>query len=209
MDSQWAVDNLQTIRTLMERSALYRRALAPVMIIVGAIGLAGASLPCSVVAINTNAAFSLYWSCVSLVAFTAAVLLVRRQALKEAEPFWSPPTRRVTQALLPAFLVGLILGLLFLLFGSRLPQTTSLLALAWTVIYGFALHAAGFFMQRGIKFFGWLFVLGGSTLLCVCLLSPNLQTTLVAHAIMGTFFGLLHLSYGIYLYFTERTRNTA
>ncbi|MDB6016752.1 MAG: hypothetical protein JWR19_1241, partial [Pedosphaera sp.] len=31
MKSDWAAEHLQTIRTLMERSAIYRRALAPVM----------------------------------------------------------------------------------------------------------------------------------------------------------------------------------
>ena len=41
METKWAVDNLQTIRTLMERSALYRRALAPIMILAGTIGIAG------------------------------------------------------------------------------------------------------------------------------------------------------------------------
>ncbi len=40
----------------------------------------------------------------ALAALTASLLLVRRQALKAAEPFWSPPTRRVSQAVLPAFL---------------------------------------------------------------------------------------------------------
>ena len=29
MESGWATDHLQVIRTLMERAALYRRALAP------------------------------------------------------------------------------------------------------------------------------------------------------------------------------------
>ena len=41
MDNHWAVENLQTIRTLMERSAVYRRALAPIMIFVGTVGIVG------------------------------------------------------------------------------------------------------------------------------------------------------------------------
>jgi hypothetical protein len=36
MDTNWAAEHLQTIRTLMERSALYRRALAPIMLCAGA-----------------------------------------------------------------------------------------------------------------------------------------------------------------------------
>ncbi len=38
MQTDWAAENLRVIRTLMERGAVYRRALAP---LVGAVGLAG------------------------------------------------------------------------------------------------------------------------------------------------------------------------
>jgi len=31
----------------------------------------------------------------------------------------------------------------------------------------------------------------------------------LAHGIMGVFFGVLHLGYGIYLFFTEKDRATA
>ena len=43
MESNWAEENLQTIRTLMERSAVYRRALAPIMLFAGALGAGGGS----------------------------------------------------------------------------------------------------------------------------------------------------------------------
>jgi len=42
-------------------------------------------------------------------AVAAAFLLVRLQAFKDSEPFWSPPTRRVAQALLPALAAGFLL----------------------------------------------------------------------------------------------------
>ena len=38
MESNWAEENLQTIRTLMERSAIYRRCLAPITIYVERLG---------------------------------------------------------------------------------------------------------------------------------------------------------------------------
>ena len=43
MEANWATDHLQVIRTLMERSALYRRALAPIMLTCGVIGIAAAT----------------------------------------------------------------------------------------------------------------------------------------------------------------------
>ena len=39
MSANWAEDNLQTIRTLMERASVYRRALAPVSMAAGGMGL--------------------------------------------------------------------------------------------------------------------------------------------------------------------------
>ena len=205
MDNHWATENLQVIRTIMERAAIYRRALAPIMTVAGCIGLAGATLPCFI-PIASNRAFSLYWMIVSLAAAAASFLLVRRQALKEDEPFWSPPTKRVIQAMLPVLLVGSIMGGTCAIQDSALPSTAWLLSLAWVLTYGCGLHAAGFFMVRGIKLFGWFFVMAGCGLLLLAGFLPGLRTTEAAHYIMGVFFGLLHLAYGIYLYFTEQKK---
>jgi hypothetical protein len=208
MDSNWASEHLQVIRTLMERSAVYRRALAPIMLVSGLLGAAAAAVALSQ-PVNSCRSFSLCWIGVSFIAMLAAFLLVRRQALKEAEIFWSPPTRRVTQALLPSFFLGLVGGLFFILEGDRLNASPSLLAILWTAIYGCALHAAGFFMQRGIKLFAWLFLLGSAVLFLGYSSEPRLQSPETAHYIMGFFFGILHFAYGIYLYFTEKHRKAA
>src|SRR5262245_17407709 len=159
MDSNWAAEHLQTIRTLMERSALYRRALAPIMIYSGALGLIGGVLGW-VLRLDAPQAFVGCWAVVGLLALGGSLLLVRRQALKEAEPFWSPPTRRVAQAMSPALFIGSIVGLLSLFRPSwNFIQPHDLPAL-WMLLYGCALNAAGFFMHRGIKLLGWVFVVG-------------------------------------------------
>ena len=171
MDSHWAADHLQTIRTLMERSALYRRALAPIMTYNGVLGLAGA-IAGRILNIDSPRGFIFFWGGVALVALTGSFLFARRQALKDAEPFWSPPTRRVTQALLPPLAAGLMVSLAIAL---RLGSTQSVdlkdpgqvvallwLPLGWVVLYGCALHAAGFFMPRGMKILGWALVLSGA-----------------------------------------------
>jgi hypothetical protein len=211
MESNWAAEHLQVIRTLMERSALYRRALAPIMIFNGVVGLAAAALGWGL-KIGSPRAFILFWAGVSVVAVAGSFLLVRRQALKESELFWSPPTRRVTQALLPPLVAGLLISaVLFLRSGSGPLYAVSnpallWLPLSWVVLYGCAFHAAGFFMPRGMKLFGWAFIIGGCGIFAAGA-AYGVTDLGCAHGIMGFFFGGLHLAYGVYLYFTERRRN--
>jgi hypothetical protein len=208
METNWASEHLQVIRTLMERSALYRRTLAPIMMVNGLIGTVAAAVAYGL-SLQSNRTFSAFWIGVSLLAIIASFLLARRQALKEEEPFWSPPTRRVTEALLPAFVAGLAAGGIFIFAPSTMPPATGLLAVVWILIYGFALHAAGFFMQRGIKLLGWCFIIGGCALLYVTFVGVDLQNSGTGHAMMGGFFGLLQLAYSVYLYFTEKNKGAA
>jgi hypothetical protein len=133
--------------------------------------------------------------------------MIRRQALHDSEPFWSPPTRRVAAAALPAFFLGGVFSLIFTvnvgedIGGSAIPPI-------WMALYGCALHAAGFFMQRGIRLLGWVFVLSGSILIVVFGMAEQ-DPPLTPHTLMGATFGGLHLAYGIYLYFTEKRKNAA
>jgi hypothetical protein len=211
MESNWAAEHLQVIRTLMERSALYRRALAPIMIFNGVVGLAAAALGWGL-GIGLPRAFILFWAGVGIVAMAGSFLLVRRQALKESAPFWSSPTRRITLALLPPLVAGLMIGAVILArVGSASGIGDSLggmlwLPLIWVVLYGCAFHAAGFFMPRGMRLFGWAFIMGGCGLFAAGF--PDwLRPLDYAHGVMGFFFGGLHLAYGVYLYFTEQRRN--
>jgi len=206
MESNWAAEHLQVIRTLMERSAVYRRALAPIMIFNGVVGAVG-GISGSLLKINTASGFIGFWAGVGMLALGGSFFLVRRQALRESEPFWSPPTRRVAQALLPPLFIGSVAGLLGLVYPGWdfLPRWA--LPAFWMLLYGCALHSAGFFMHRGIKLLGWMFLLCGCALMASrCI--PNDPLALVeGHLAMGGVFGGLHLAYGIYLYFTEQSRN--
>jgi hypothetical protein len=200
MQTDWASENLQVIRTLMERSAVYRRALAPVMGAIGLTGLAAAVLA-AVAGVKTGGAFAGYWMAVGAVCLAEAFLLVRRQALKDEEPFWSPPTRRVTQALGPALFCGMVAGLAWLRLS---PDVAWLLPAIWMVLYGCALHSAGFFMPRGFKLFGWGFIVAGCAWMWAA--PPSLSG---ANWAMGVFFGGAHAAYGLYLCFTEKRGNAA
>jgi len=214
MESNWAAEHLQVIRTLMERSAVYRRALAPIMTYNGAVGTVAAIVGWSC-KIDSPRGFIAFWACVAAIAMGGSFLLVRRQALKAGEAFWSPPTRRVTQAMLPPLTAGMIVGAVIFFQAASEPgniaNISNVLAmlwlpLGWVVLYGCAFHAAGFFMPRGMRLFGWTFVVAGCALFAVGI-PDQLQRVDAAYGIMGVFFGAMHLAYGVYLYFTEQHRN--
>jgi hypothetical protein len=190
----------------MERSAVYRRALAPIMLSVGIIGIIAAGMG---IAFNLYAdiPFLSLWLGTAFLAIACAFYIARRQAIREKEPFWSPPTRRVAQAVAPAFIAAFLFSLI--LGAGPLFVFTNVL------FYGCALHAAGFFMPRGIKMFAWVIIGLGCTLMIahLCLVffgwGTLFATPAAEHVFMGFFFGLLHLAYGAYLYLTEKRKNAA
>ena len=82
------------------------------------------------------------------------------------------------------------------------------LPVIWIFFYGCAVHAAGFFMPRGMKMLGILFILGGASL-TLSSMAVGVELPLNAsHVMMGVFFGGLHLAYGIYLNMTEKPVQT-
>ncbi len=205
MESNWATEHLQVIRTLMERSAVYRRALAPIMTFSGVVGIVGGVVGW-VMKINSDRGFVLFWSGVAALALLGSLLLVRRQALKDAEAFWSPPTRRVAQAMLPPFTIGMFVAVVVVFrFRADAAFIQTVLATVWAWFYGCALHSAGFFISRGIRILGWTYCAIGCALLGS--LSCMEEFYLQPHLLMGGLFGGLHLACGIYLYFTEKRGN--
>ena len=222
MGTNWAAENLQAIRTLMERSAVYRRALAPIMSFAGILGIlaAGAGV---MLRIESERSFIGYWLGIAVIGLGGAFFLIRRQALKSAEAFWSPPTRRVAMALFPCLTAGLLTGIWFFLLSSQPvladPPTgmaedrTPLLWLSacWAIFYGCALHAAGFFTLRGLRLLGWIFLVAGVGVLFGTLALQRQDnptaTWQTCHGLMGGLFGLLQLVYGIYLFATGEEQN--
>jgi hypothetical protein len=209
MNPNWAEENLQTIRTLMERSALYRRALAPIMIFAGGTGVVAAVAGC-LFRIQSAPGFIGYWMGVACLGVVGAFLLVRRQAMKSAEPFWSPPARRVAQAVAPPLTIGFLIGLWLLiacLEPSAVDPPTGVsddagsliwLPAVWALFYGCALHAAGFFTSRGLRLFGWIFIVSGAAVFLWLLLTHRQDYPYVSwqacHGLMGILFGLLQLT---------------
>jgi len=108
----------------------------------------------------------------------------------------------------PPLAAGLIVSLVAAS-GSGIDEMRWLFVFPNALFYGCAIHAAGFFMPRGMKLFGWLIIAAtGLALLFIVLVEPRASSRL-DHAFMGALFGLLHVAYGIYLYITEARRKAA
>lgn len=208
MQTHDAAENLQLIRTLMERAALYRRALAPVMIATGAIGLAGAVVGIAVRIENLHA-FVQLWLGTGIVGIGATLLIARRQSLQAREMFFTPSARRVIAALIPALFVGGALGVGLLQLSNDTASNFLMVPALWIALYGCALHAAGWFTTRGLRWFGL------ANLLPACAALPFLMGPgggfpwPSPHVVMGVWFGLFHLLFGAWLYFTERKDSAA
>ena len=186
----------------------YRRALAPVMLFAGICGMV-AMVAGIKFHFNSPLEFGVLWLGTAIIVISAAFFIARRQAFKSQEKFWTSPTRRVGQALLPPLMCGMIIGVA-ILFESDLAEYVPWLPSLWTVFYGLALHSASFFMPPGIRRFGWVFISTGCILFCAFLIKPpEYESDFIVrdHLLMGGIFGGLHLAYGIYLYFTEKRGN--
>lgn len=208
MSANWAEENLNTIRTLMERASVYRRALAPISIVAGILGILAAGLT-QMAGWMGRDHFAGYWMSVAAITGGIVLIIMYRQASKAGEKFWSPPTRRVAQAMLPLLVAGLVLGILEL--GDLPAASTDSIRLAalWMILYGGALHSAGFFMRRGLKLLGWSYLILGS--LCLfCQESGQVEwlNESRAHLVMGWAFGVNNLIYGLYLRLTSEPRKT-
>lgn len=208
MDTHDAAENLQLIRTLMERAALYRRALAPVMILTGVAGTTGAIVGIAAHIENLHA-FVQLWLATGIMGIAGTLLIARRQSLRAQEAFFSPPARRVIAALIPALFVGGALGVGLLQLSNDEARTFLMVPALWIALYGCALHAAGWFTTRGLRWFGL------ANLLPACATLPFVMRPLgelswqTPHVIMGVWFGLFHLLFGAWLYFSERKESAA
>ncbi len=220
MQSNWAEDNLQVIRTIMERAALYRRTLAPVMLSTGVIGVSAAGVGL-LAAVRSPLGFVGLWLVVAVLATLVSFLIVRRQAITAQEPFNTPASRRVFGAMHPPFTTGALLTVPFIAYWS-VDSTTGTVAsgpltalvCTWAGFYGCGLNAAGQYSSRGVRLLGWGFIGAGpvlGTLYVGGYLVPELGSHSLwtnPHAIMGATFGGFHLVAAGYLYLTESRQTT-
>lgn len=213
MQPNWAEENLQVIRTIMERAALYRRTLAPLMLATGLIGIVAAGIGLMMTG-QTATSFLFLWLVTAVVAALVSLLIVRKQAITAKESFSTPASRRVIGALYAPLCAGAMLSIpVVLQLGTGRPALAEAVLppvmCVWMGFYGSGLNAAGQYSSRGVRLLGWGFIGAGALLATLHvggywlpkLDSRGLWTNF--HAIMGATFGGFHLVSAGYLYLTE------
>jgi hypothetical protein len=187
----------------MERTALYRRALAPIMIATGVIGTLGAVAGIAL-HIDMLHRFCRFWLMVGVGGMGVALGIARQQSIKVREPFWTPPARRVVAALIPALVLGASLGIGLLELSDGDVKDYLMVPTIWVALYGCALHGAGYFTTSGLRLFGWIYLLPACAALPFAMRPVGQAPWYLPHLVMGVWFGVSQLIYGAYLFVTEK-----
>lgn len=197
-------EQLQVIRTVMERVVIYHRALAPVSLFVGIMGISGAVLG-EIAGLNSGRSFLALWLGIAIVTGGGTFLVIRLQALRTGEPFWSVGTRKVVAAVAPAIYCALI-SAIALLVGSEWLIDPNLAAYAapiiWAAFYGLGIHAAGFFMEEGTRLIGWIYIGIATVSSFLWIITKNYPFS--PNILMGIVFGIGHILYAAYLKLKEK-----
>ncbi|WP_395715427.1 hypothetical protein [Prosthecobacter sp.] len=205
-----ALENLQIIRSLMEKAHIYRAVSAPAALTGGVLALAAAGWPVWHALTNQGAAvmcdncFLYTWLAILGVASVLNVILLAREAARRNQPFISPGMRMALRAFTPPMLVGGVVGIGLIIFLHNL----TLAALIWALCYGLSLLGTASFSPRSLIRLGWAFVVTGLLLFVVWatkrdvdLLSSDLAP---ASLVMGITFGLLHVVYALAVFVSRK-----
>ena len=225
METNQAEENLKVIRTIMERAALYRRRLGPIMLVPGVVGTA-LGLGGYFGGMEEPFTFVCSWLGAAVFTMLACLLVSRFQAKGTGETVFSPSARRVLSALVPALTAGLLITLPWLNWLKGMGPGTRMgllpvMILVWMAFYGAALNGAGQYSSRGVRVIGWVFILTSSTVMYYLLnfafnegLQFSLGPAVPAHDVARVFldlnllmaitFGGYHLIAAAYLFVTEK-----
>jgi hypothetical protein len=187
--------DLERIRSLMERATEWSNLSGWSVLISGVLAAAGAA-ECFRRGVDFEMpmharTLALVWGTVFVLAASQGVAFSIANARRKAEPAWSPLTRQVVIAMLPALFTGATLtGYAF--------QTgqLDLLPPCWMLAYGSSLMALGFFAGRPVRYAALAFLVSGAASLLLWK-SHGLVTMLAS-------FGGIHLVLGAWMRWKPR-----
>lgn len=188
---QDAQQNLEIIRTLMERATRYEHLSARTGLQVGLIAIAGSLLASRTSAVET-VPFLTIWGGVFLLSLAATIIEQAREVRRAGVDLWTRPAREILRALLPA----LVMAGLLTVHASSLGRHLELPGL-WMLCYGCGALATSTFAPPVVASLGAGFLVGGGITLW---LGPAWSNPM-----MGLVFGAGHLILGLRLVRREPT----
>ncbi len=183
-----AAENLQVIRSLMERATVYRAISRPIALFGGGMALFAYAVTewkeCSV------ECWAYTWVVALVLVCLMNVFIVAKKSRGESKPFWSHGLKLAVVSAGPALVFGGVFGFVLAMNGEA-----ELAAGIWVVSYGLSILATGTFAPCSLRVLGLVcFLIGFATCLCwVCGSGVN------ANFVMMIAFGVAHLVYGAVL----------
>ncbi len=188
-----AEEHLRIIRSLMEKATIYRAISAPGALVAGICAVALATVGWTTSNPHDSTRFFQLWALVLFLSVAVNLSLLRRDAGRRGEQFFSPGMKLALRAMLPALIAG---GLCF--FVAEVGGC-ALTASLWVLLYGVSLLAASHFAPRSIRWLGRAFFVAGASLMVTGGFVFGTwrigNESGLAHLIMGATFGLFHLIY--------------
>ncbi len=201
-----ALDHLRVIRTLMERSSIYRAVSAPAALIGGLLSLGVAIYGWKQNSTSTHE-IVFAWLGVLVITTIINLFLLMREAGSKDQPFITEGLRMALRAIVPPMLTGGILGGCLIWF----EHDIALGAIVWILCYGLALQATVSFAPRSIILLARAFLMTGQALAIVYLaqnkfaIFPRHETS--ASLFLGLTFGLFHIVYAIAVFGSKPKSN--
>ena len=189
-----AFDHLRVIRTLLERSQIYRTISAPAALVGGVLAVALSARFAFKVDAGT---FVIAWLAMLVITAKLNLLLLYQAAVQRQRALISPEFKHAIQTMSPAFVGFGLLGLLV----AWKKEDISLASIIWVLGYGCAMLAASGFSPRSIKRLGSAFLMAGVVFASIWSMperwSSYLNDGQFSSLVMGSTFGLLHICYSV------------
>jgi len=218
--NQQASENLQIIRSLMERSTIYRAISAPTAFVGGVasilMGVWGENIIQNLTSNTPLRPYSFFiaWGLVFALTVGTHLFQLYRDSLQNGESIFSSRHFHAFKCMFPSiFTAGVISVLGIIIVGTSDVSSNAFdeiqiyLTLLWTFFYGMALLSTQTFAPKSIQILGWTFFVASFLEALFLMLFPQLDTSepqkFIAPSIMALTFGLFHVIYAITVKITE------
>ncbi len=175
------MDNLEFIRSTMERSGSFTAVPGVGGMLMGATALFAAFAAHMA---RDPKAWLAIWACEATLAFAIGLAFSYRKAMRDGNPLNSRPFRRFVLALAPSAFVGALLTVMLFREGLQ-----GFLPSVWLLLYGLGVSSAGAFSVRVVPLMGAGFLLLGG----IAAFTPFAW----GDGLMALGFGGLHLGCGL------------